>query len=304
MDLSVKIKDKTLQNPIGVASGTFGYGEEYSQLCNLSEIGAIYTKAITLEPRMGNETPRIVETPSGMLNAIGLANVGVKEFMYKKIGWFKENVKNCALIPNIAGTSEKEYCELTDELQDIDSIWGLEVNLSCPNVKEGAIHFGTNPKTVEKITKKIRNITKKPLIIKLSPNVCDICEIATAAQNGGADAVSCINTLVGMVIDTKNCRPFLANKTGGLSGPAIRPIGVRAVYQVSRKVKIPVIGMGGITNADDAIQYFLAGAKAIQIGTYNFVEPQISNTILSGIKEWMEAHNVKSVAEISGLMEN
>jgi len=304
MDLSVTIGGKTLQNPIGVASGTFGYGEEYSQLCNLNEIGAVYTKAVTLEPKNGNKPPRIVETPSGMLNAIGLANVGIDKFMREKISWFRQNVKNCALIPNIAGASEKEYCRLIDELQDIDVIWGLEINLSCPNVNEGAMHFGTDAKTVEKITKRMRKHTQKPLIVKLSPNVSDICEIASAAQNGGADAVSCINTLMGMVIDTKYCRPFLANKTGGLSGPAIRPIGVRAVYQVSRKVKIPVIGMGGITNADDAIQYFLAGAKAIQIGTYNFVEPQISNSILAGILEWMETYKVQSVAEISSMLED
>ena len=304
MDLSVKIKDKVLQNPVGVASGTFGYGEEYSALCNLNEIGAIYTKAITLEPRTGNPTPRIVETPSGMLNAIGLANVGVENFITEKIRWFRENVKNCALIPNIAGTSENEYCKIAEELDYAEIVWGFEINLSCPNVKHGAMQFGTNPGTVEKITKKLKKYTKKPLIIKLSPNVSDICEIAEAAQDGGADAISCINTLVGMVIDTKNCRPFLGNKTGGLSGPAIRPIGVRAVYQVSRKVKIPVIGIGGITNADDAIQYFLAGAKAIQIGTSNFIDPQISNTILSGIIEWMKEHNVESVAQISNLMEN
>ena len=303
MDLSVKIRDKVMQNPVGVASGTFGYGEEYAPLCNLNEIGAIYTKAITLEPRVGNQTPRIVETPSGMLNAIGLANVGVDKFMSEKIPWFRENVKGCALIPNIAGTSEKEYCRIVEELEDIDLVWGTEINLSCPNVKEGAIHFGTNPKTVEKITKNLRKRTKKPLIIKLSPNVTDICEIAKAAETGGADAVSCINTLVGMVIDTKTCRPFLANKTGGLSGPAIRPIGLRMVYQVSRRVKIPVIGMGGISTADDAIQYLLAGAKAIQVGTFNFVDPQISNTVLEGIKEWMEARNVETVAKISDLLE-
>ena len=304
MNLSVKIKDKILHNPIGAASGTFGYGEEYSHLCDLNEIGAVYTKAITLEPRAGNPTPRIVETPSGMLNAIGLANVGVEKFIEEKLPWLKENAKLCAIIPNVAGTSEEDYCKVVETLEENDGVWGFEINLSCPNVKHGAMQFGTSPETVEKITAKLRKITRKPLIIKLSPNVSDICEIAAAAEIAGADAVSCINTLVGMVIDTKNCRPFLANKTGGLSGPAIRPVGVRAVYQVSRKVKIPVIGMGGITNADDAIQYFLAGAKAIQIGTANFVEPQICGKILSGVKDWMREHKIESVSQISDLMED
>lgn len=302
MDFSVKIKDKTLKNPVGVASGTFGYGDEFADLCNLENIGAIYTKAITKEPRIGNKTPRIVETPSGMLNAIGLANVGVEKFISEKLVWLRENIKNPAIIPNVAGTTEEEYCEVVEKLDEADGILGYEINLSCPNVKHGAMQFGTNPDMVEQITKKLRNCTKKPLIIKLSPNVADICEIAAAAQNGGADAVSCINTLVGMVIDTNKCKPFLANKTGGLSGPAIRPVGVRAVYQVSRKVKIPVIGMGGITNADDAIQYFLAGASAIQIGTQNFVEPSVAGEILSGIEEWMQNHGVKYISEIPALL--
>jgi len=304
MNLTVKIKDKTLQNPIGVASGTFGYGEEYEPFCNLNEIGAIYTKAITLEPRLGNPTPRIIETPSGMLNAIGLANVGVEKFISEKLPWLKEKCGQTAIIPNVAGTSEEDYCQVVEKLEEIDNVWGFEINLSCPNVKKGAMQFGTDPKLVEQITAKLRKLTKKPLIIKLSPNVSDICEIATAAETGGADAVSCINTLVGMVIDTKKCRPVLANKTGGFSGPAIRPVGVRMVYQVSRRVKIPVIGMGGIICADDAIQYFLAGATAIQIGTANFIDPQISNTILSGIEEWMREKKVENIAQISSLMEN
>ena len=302
MNFSVKIKDKILKNPVGVASGTFGYGDEFADLCDLENIGAIYTKAITKEPRAGNKTPRIVETPSGMLNAIGLANVGVDKFIEEKLVWLRENLKNPAIIPNIAGTTEEEYCEIVEKLDEADGIWGYEINLSCPNVKLGAMQFGTNPYMVENVTQKLRAITEKPLIIKLSPNVSDICDIAAAAEIGGADAVSCINTLVGMVIDTKKCRPFLANKTGGLSGPAIRPIGVRAVYQVSRRVKIPVIGMGGITNADDAIQYFLAGAAAIQIGTQNFVEPGIAGEILSGIEEWTQNRGVNSIAEIPALL--
>jgi dihydroorotate dehydrogenase (NAD+) catalytic subunit len=239
-----------------------------------------------------------------MLNAIGLANVGLDNFIEEKLPWLKENLDGTAIIPNVAGTSEEDYCRVVERLEEIDNVWGLEINLSCTNVKHGAIHFGTNPYMVEDITEKLRFLTKKPLIIKLSPNVSDIYDIASAAQNGGADAISCINTLVGMVIDTDKCRPVLANKTGGLSGPAIRPIGVRAVYQASRVVKIPVIGMGGITNSDDAIQYFLAGAKAIQIGTANFIDPQISNTVLSGIIEWMKEKNIESVSQISSLMKD
>jgi len=302
MNFTVKIKDKILKNPVGVASGTFGYGDEFAELCDLENIGAIYTKAITLEPREGNKTPRIVETPSGMLNAIGLANVGVDRFISEKLVWARENLIYPVIIPNVAGTTEEEYCKIIEKLDEAAGIWGYEINLSCPNVKAGAMQFGTNPKMVEDITSKLRELTQKPLIIKLSPNVSDICEIAAAAENGGADAVSCINTLVGMVIDTNKCRPFLANKTGGLSGPAIRPVGVRMVYQVSRKVKIPVIGMGGITNADDAIQYFLAGASAIQIGTHNFIEPSIAGEIMNGIEEWAKNRGLNSISEIPALL--
>lgn len=302
MELSVKIGNKILSNPVGVASGTFGYGQEYEDFMDLNKLGAIYTKAISLEPRNGNPTPRIVETPSGMLNAIGLANVGIEKFISDKLPYL--NKLDVATIPNVAGTTEEDYCNVITRLDDIDTIWGYEINLSCPNVKHGALAFGTDPKMVESITKKMRDCTDKPLIIKLSPNVTDIASIAKAAQDGGADAVSCINTLIGMVIDTKTKRPVLANKTGGLSGPAIRPVGVAMVHKVSRSIDIPVIGLGGITCADDAIQYLLAGAKAIQVGTYNFVEPGISATISDGIADYMKANGLNSIDDFSGLLED
>ena len=273
MDLSVKIGSGTLPNPVGVASGTFGYGSEYEKLIDVSALGAIFTKAITLEPRAGNEIPRIVETPAGILNSIGLANVGVEKFLKEKMEWLSK--MPCAVVANIAGSSEEEYCRVMEKLETCQSIWGYEVNISCPNVKHGGLAFGTDPQQVQRLTGSLRKLTSKPLIVKLTPNVTDITVIAKAAQDSGADAVSCINTLVGMVIDVKKKAPVLPMKTGGLSGPAIRPVGVAMTYRVSRAVSIPVIGIGGIMNTDDALQYMLAGASAIQIGTGNFIDPKI-----------------------------
>jgi len=303
MELSVTIGKRTLKNPVGVASGTFGYGEEYAELCDLEQIGAIYTKAISLEPRRGNPTPRIVETPSGMLNAIGLANVGIERFITEKLPYLEDLAsKGTAIIPNVSGTTEEDYCEVIRRLEGIDTVWGYEINLSCPNVKHGALAFGTDPVMVESITSKMRKFTEKPLIIKLSPNVTDIAAIAKAAQQGGADAVSCINTLIGMVIDTKKQNIVLANKTGGLSGPAVRPVGVAACYKVSRAVSIPVIGIGGITCADDALQYLLAGAKAFQIGTQNFVEPDIAGVVSADIESYMKENGFRSIADINAVL--
>lgn len=301
MDLSVKIGNKVLPNPIGVASGTFGYGSEYESLIDITSLGAIYTKAITLEPRPGNDIPRIVETPAGILNSIGLANVGVKRFLSEKMEWFSK--MPCAVIANVAGSSEEDYCLLVEKLDDCAEIWGYEVNISCPNVKHGGLAFGTDPHLIERLTGSLRKLTEKPLIIKLTPNVTDITVIAKAAQNSGADAVSCINTLIGMVIDTKKKRPVLPMKTGGLSGPAIRPVGVAMTYRVSRAVSIPVIGIGGIMNTDDALQYFLAGASAIQVGTGNFVDPKIANNILDGIKSYAQAENLQGISDFHTLLE-
>lgn len=300
MDLTVKIGNKTLPNPVGVASGTFGYGSEYEKLINISALGAIYSKAITLEPRTGNDIPRIVETPAGILNSIGLANVGVERFLTEKMQWLSK--VPCAIIANVAGSTEDDYCKLVERLEICDSIWGYEVNISCPNVKHGGLAFGTDPLLVERLTGILRKKTLKPLIIKLTPNVTDITVIAKAAQNSGADAVSCINTLIGMVIDTKKKRPVLPMKTGGLSGPAIRPVGVAMTYRVSRAVSIPVIGIGGIMNTDDALQYLMAGASAIQVGTGNFVDPSIATNILQGIIEYSRQENLQSITDFHRLL--
>jgi dihydroorotate dehydrogenase (NAD+) catalytic subunit len=293
MNLSVAIGTKTLTNPVGVASGTFGYGSEYEKLIDLSRLGAIYTKAVTLSPREGNEVPRIVETPSGILNSIGLANVGVEVFLREKLPVLA--ALPCAVVANVAGATEEEYAAVLEKLETAPSLWGYEINLSCPNVKHGGLAFGTDPARIERLTRQLRRLTLRPLIVKLTPNVTDIAGIAQAAEASGADAVSCINTLVGMVIDTKTRKPVLPLGTGGLSGPAIRPVGVAMVYKVSHAVKIPVIGMGGIMCADDALQYLIAGASAVQVGTGTFVDPLIPITVLEGIKEYFLKENIESI---------
>jgi dihydroorotate dehydrogenase (NAD+) catalytic subunit len=298
MKLSIKIGTKVLTNPVGVASGTFGYGSEYEKLIDLSRLGAIYTKAVTLEPRPGNDVPRIVETPSGILNSIGLANVGVDVFLREKLPPLAGLCGTCAIIANVAGATEEEYAAVVERLETAPKIWGYEINVSCPNVKHGGLAFGTDPQQIERLTKKLRALTKKPLIVKLTPNVTDIGVIAKAAEGGGADAVSCINTLVGMVIDTKTRRPVLPLGIGGLSGPAIRPIGVAMVYKVNRAVKIPVIGMGGIMCADDAIQYLLAGASAVQVGTGTFVDPSIPVRVLEGIEEYCKKEDINRINDL------
>jgi len=301
VDLSVKIGSKTLPNPVGVASGTFGYGSEYEKLLDLSCVGAIFTKAVTLSPRGGNDMPRIIETPSGMLNSIGLANVGVDRFVSEKMPYLK--TLPCAVVANVAGSTEDEYHQVVQKLEATDGLWGYEINVSCPNVKEGGLAFGTDPKQVERLTASLRKQTARPLIVKLTPNVTDITAIAKAAQTGGADAVSLINTLVGMVIDVKNKKTVLAAKTGGLSGPAVRPVGVALTYRVCRAVSIPVIGMGGISNADDALQYMLAGASAIQIGTANFIDPQAPHKVLEGIREYCERNKIETVGGLRSLIQ-
>lgn len=301
MDLRVRIGDAILLNPVCVASGTFGYGSEYEKLVDFSSIGAIFTKAVTLKPRPGNDIPRIIETPSGILNSIGLANVGVEQFLAEKMPFLSD--LSCAIIPNVAGSTEKEYCAVIEKLEVSDAIFGYEINISCPNVKQGALAFGTDPHLVESLTKQLRTVSKKPLVVKLTPNVTDIGAIARAAENGGADAVSCINTLIGMVIDIDTKKPVLAAGSGGLSGPAIRPVGVAMTYKVSRAVNIPVIGIGGIMNAPDAIQYFLAGASAIQIGTANFIDPDVSNDILKGIETYCNGEHISCIKDFHCFLE-
>jgi dihydroorotate dehydrogenase (NAD+) catalytic subunit len=296
MDLSIKIGTNILKNPIGVASGTFGYGSEYEELIDFSYIGAIYTKAVTPSPKQGNEIPRIIETPSGLLNSIGLANVGLEKFISEKLPQCSKY--SSAIIVNVAGSTKDEYVYVLEKLEECKGIWGYEINVSCPNVKQGGMAFGTDPLTVENLTKSLRAITRKPLIVKLTPNFTDIRQTAKACEIGGADAVSCINTVVGMVIDVNNKKPILPQKTGGLSGPAIRPIGVAMVYLVKRSISIPVIGIGGIMNTEDALQYLLAGASAIQIGTANFVDPSIASIIYKGIISFCEKEGIKNISQL------
>lgn len=301
IDLKVKIGDRYLPNPVGTASGTFGYGEEYEGLYTPEKLGAVYTKAVSLLPREGNPPPRLVETPSGILNAIGLANVGVEAFIEKKLGFLLS--QPAATVVNVAGSSPEEYIRVVHRLNET-AVWGFEINLSCPNVKQGCLAFGTDPRNVRELTALLRKETDKPLIIKLTPNVTDIGAIAEAAEDGGADAVSLINTLLGMAIDIKTARFKLTNRTGGLSGPAVKPVGIAAVYNVSRRVKIPVIGMGGIASADDAVEYLLAGARAIQIGTGNFVTPGLCDSVYDGIVGYMKEKQLHSINDFAKLLKD
>lgn len=303
LDLRVSIRESSMANPVGVASGTIGYGSEYDQLIDLDRLGALYTKAVTVEPRPGNDVPRIVETPSGVLNSIGLANVGVARFLSEKIPYLRGLA--CAVVPNIAGSSVDEYLSVVSRIETAcsDAVWGYEINLSCPNVKEGCMLFGTAPKQVENLTARVRALCDKPLIVKLTPNVTDITAIARAAEAGGADALTCINTVVGMIIDIEKKRPVLPGGTGGLSGPAILPIGVASVYRVSRAVKVPVIGVGGIASAEDAIQYLLAGASAVQIGTANFADPSICGIVLDGIRSYADRQGFASIQDFHSLFD-
>jgi len=295
MDLTLKIRDLTLANPVGVASGTFGYAKEYDGLVDFNLIGAIYTKAITPEPRLGNPSPRLVETPAGMLNSIGLANVGVKAFTTDKMDFLRKIPSK--VIVNVAGAVDADYERVVEALEDVDGVDGFEINVSCPNVKCGGMALGTDPRLVAAITKSLRARTKKPLILKLSPNITDIGITAEAAEAEGADAVSCINTLVGMVIDLKTKKPVLPLGTGGLSGPAILPVAVAAVYKVSRRVKIPVVGIGGITKWEDAVQHLLAGASAVQVGSGTFANPKLAQEVHDGIVAWAWEEGLKSLAD-------
>ena len=296
MDLSVAIGTRSLANPVGVASGTFGYGTEFAELVDVSRLGALFTKAVTLEPRAGNDIPRLVETPAGLLNSIGLANVGVERFIQEKLPFL--STLSCAVIANVAGSTDEEYLRVVEKLETCSSVWGYEINVSCPNVKQGCLAFGTLPGSVESLTARLRRLTEKPIIVKLTPNVTDIAVIAKAAENGGADGISCINTLLGMVIDIETKRPVLPGLTGGLSGPAIRPVGVALTYRVAQVVSIPVIGVGGIMDESDALQYLLAGASAVQIGTGNFVDPKIPEKVLDGIMAFCSRERIGRIADL------
>ncbi|MDH4322461.1 MAG: dihydroorotate dehydrogenase [Desulfobulbaceae bacterium] len=297
-DLRVKIGGLTLRNPVMTASGTFGYGEEFASYVNLHRLGAVVVKGISLKPRPGNPPPRIVETPCGMLNAIGLENVGADRFLTEKLPYLTK--AKATVVVNVLGDSIDDYQNLAAKLDGTPGIGALEINISCPNVKKGGVAFGTDPLMAEKVTAAVRKATTLPLIVKLTPNVTDIATIAKAVEAGGADAVSLINTLLGMAIDSKTRRPKLANVVGGLSGPAVKPVALRMVWQVAKAVKIPVVGIGGISNAEDAIEFLIAGATAIEIGTANFVNPRVTEEILVGITEYLEENQLESIQELIG----
>lgn len=300
-DLSVQIAGLHLQNPVIAASGTFGFGGQFLPFLDLNALGGISVKGLTLEPRQGNAAPRIAETPGGVLNSVGLQNPGVKSFIQDEVNWLREY--DTAIIANIAGNSIEEYCKMAEILDAVPEVHALEVNVSCPNVKEGGVHFGMAPELIEELTREVRKRYHKTLIIKLTPNVTSVSEIAKAAEAAGADSVSLINTLLGMAIDIHTRRPILANNTGGLSGPCVKPVAVRMVSEVYRAVGIPVIGMGGITCGADAIEFFLAGASAIMVGTANLVDPTACMQIKQEIAGYLETKGLSSIGDLVGKVE-
>ncbi len=297
INTSINICGVEWKNPVTTASGTFGSGVEYSEFVDLNKIGAVTTKGVANIPWAGNPTPRVAEVYGGMLNAVGLQNPGIELFCKRDIPFLKQY--DTKIIVNVCGKSTQDYLEVVERLAD-EPVDMLEINISCPNVKEGGIAFGQNPKLVEAITGDIKKIAKQPVIMKLSPNVTDITEMARAAEAGGADALSLINTLTGMKIDIHRQSFVLANKTGGMSGPAIHPIAVRMVYQTAQAVKLPIIGMGGIATAEDAIEMILAGATAVSVGTANFVDPRATEKIVAGMESYMRKHNVKNITDLIG----
>lgn len=300
-DLSVKIGGLNLKNPVMTASGTFGYGDEFSDFIDISRIGGIIVKGTTLHHREGNPYPRMAETPSGMLNAVGLQNKGVNYFVdhiYPKIKDIDTN-----MIVNVSGSAIEDYMKTAEIINELEKIPAIELNISCPNVKEGGMAFGVTTKGVAEVVSAVRSVYKKTLIVKLSPNVTDITEMARAAEANGADSVSLINTLLGMAIDAEKRKPILSTITGGLSGPAVKPIALRMVWQTANAVKIPVIGLGGIMNWKDAVEFILAGATAIQIGTANFIDPAITVKVEEGINDYLNRHNYQSVNDIIGALE-
>lgn len=297
-NLIVEIAGIRMKNPVMVASGTFGYGKEYAPYIDLNRLGAIVTKGLSLKPMPGNPPPRICETPSGMLNAIGLENIGVEAFIKEKLPFLRKY--NTPVFVNIFGSNIEEYVEVAKSLNGVKGIDSIEVNISCPNVKEGGIVFGTDIKSTFHLLSRVKKVTRLPIIAKLSPNVTDIVHFANVAKDAGVDALSLINTIIGMAIDTDTWRPKLANITGGLSGPAIRPVALRMVWEVSQKVGLPIIGMGGIMNAGDAIEFFLAGARAIAVGTANFVNPTATVEIIEGIEAYLIRKGIRDIGDIVG----
>ena len=300
VNLQTDIGNLHLNNPVLTASGTFGYGEEFADFMDLKQLGGIIVKGTTLLPREGNPYPRMAETPSGMLNAVGLQNKGVDYFIeqiYPRIKNLKTN-----LIVNVSGSMIEDYIQTSEKINQLENIPAIELNISCPNVKEGGMAFGTSCQSAEVVVKAVRKVYHKTLIVKLSPNVTDISEIAKAVESAGADSVSLINTLLGMAIDAEKQKPVLSTITGGLSGPAVKPIALRMVWQVAKAVKIPIIGLGGIMNAADAVEFMLAGASAVQIGTANFINPQIAVKIIDGINEYLTRKGIEDVRKIVGII--
>lgn len=297
-EIIVNLGGLIMKNPVAVASGTFGYGREYEDYIDISSIGAIIVKGTTLTPRPGNPTPRIVETPAGMLNSIGLENPGIDAFLGEHLPYLREH--NCTVIANIAGNTVEEYAELAARIEENTGVAAIELNISCPNVKQGGLQFGTDPELVYQVVEAVKKNCTLPVIPKLSPNVTDIVAIARAAQAGGADALSMINTLMGMAVDIKQRKPLLGNIFGGLSGPAIKPVALRMIYQVYRAVELPILGGGGIMNLNDALEFMMVGAAAVSVGTGNFVHPRLAADIAEGLKEWMRQNNVSQLSEIVG----
>jgi len=301
-DLSVQIGALNLKNPIIAASGCFGYGVEYADTVDLSSLGGVAVKGLFLSEREGHPAPRIVETPAGMLNAIGLQGIGVRRFVDEKMPELR--ARGATVIVNVCGSTLDEYVEVSRILSDCEGVGAIELNISCPNIKEGGIHFGCSLAGTFDVVSAVRKVTRLPLIPKLTPNVTDVASFARASEDAGADAVSLVNTFLAMVIDVETRRPKISNGMGGLSGPAIRPIAVRMVYECSQTVKIPIVGMGGIANARDAIEFMIAGASAVQVGTANFVDPFIWSKLIDGISDYMDRHNIKRIADLVGTVDS
>ena len=298
VNTAIQIGGITLKNPVMTASGTYGYGLEYSDFIDLSKLGGIVVKGTTLNPRQGNPYPRMAETPSGMLNAVGLQNKGVEYFCSEIYPSIKDI--DTHMIVNVSGSTVEDYMATAERIAELDKIPAIELNISCPNVKEGGMAFGVTCAGAAEVVRAVRKVYPKTLIVKLSPNVTDITEIARAVEAEGADSISMINTLLGMAIDVKSRKPILSTVTGGLSGPAVKPVALRMVWQTAKVVSIPIIGMGGISSCEDAIEFLLAGASAVQVGTYNFVDPTITTKIVSGIEDYLVQNNMTDVSELIG----
>jgi len=301
VDLSVTIGSLTLKNPLIAASGCFGYGVEYADLVDLSSLGGVAVKGLFLTEREGHPAPRIVETPAGMLNAIGLQGIGVRRFVDEKLPELR--ARRATVVVNVCGTTLEEYVEVSRILSDAEGVDAIELNISCPNIKEGGIQFGCSLSGTFDVVNAVRRVTRLPLIPKLTPNVTDVASFAHAAEDAGADAVSLVNTFLAMVLDVETRRPKISNIVGGLSGPAIRPIAVRMVYECRQAVRIPIIGMGGIAEARDALEFMIAGASAVQVGTANFVDPLIWSKLLDGIKDYMERHRISRISDLVGTVD-